>query len=595
MLFKIASFPAFGGSTLLPSTLLRDSERSRVVTTLSLSKGGIFIVIFFILLLFILTFSSQAQIVSSEIYETEEDLQEGLELGLLTFDQYLELLDLIQSKITPTTEEADKLFFVPDVSPGDISQIQSREKEDILLNQRTDPFLSESQKKRLGLSGRLVWRFYEESQEEDKTNDYFNLEIASKNNTTDFTSPNLIWRMEADKETNQDFRIRKRFLGISFPKYSSQVIVGNFDKRIGLGLNIGYHPHFEYSSSSDLRPKDSFLYPTLGRYNGIYGESKFDFFSILVLYSQNKREQIEDKITAFDLNFLNRGIELGLCVSKGSLRNILNKNSFQDNCQSLHFDCKLKSIKLCGEYALLSNKKSAQAFNFFSAQRPYRVDFSWWNYDDGFVHPFGGGLSNPDYETIHLERIDYDYRCRQAGEKGIFLKSQYQLFNRLNLNFSYTQWRETRNLPEKMRLKLGCGYALSKSFSFLIYQLWTDYELETKEIDRKVSSVNLFYCPRKNFDLRFIANYKTQDQKNYGDFQLKIRTQMIPHFDYTLWLKYNDPNFSKFSDEYFSFHIQEKIGFFKNYFVSAEYISKLYQDENKVGTKAVRIRMETLW
>jgi hypothetical protein len=412
----------------------------------------------FIFLIFILTFSSQAQLISSEIYETEEDLQEGLELGLLTFDQYLELLDLIQSKIAPATEEADKLFFVPDVSPGDISQIQSKEKEDILLNQRTDPFLSESQKRRTGLSGRLVWRFHEESQEKDETDNYLNLEIANKNN--------LIWRMDAEEKSNQDFRIRKRFLGISFPKYSSQVIVGNFDKKIGLGLNVGYHPHFEYSSSSDLKPKDSFLYPTLGRYNGIYAESQFYFFSILVLYSKNKREQIEDQIAAFDLNFINRGIRLGLCVSEGKLKNILNKNSFQDNCQSLHFDCKLKSIKLSGEYALLPNKKSAQAFNFFSAQRPYRVDFSWWSYDDGFVHPFGGGLSNPDYETIYLEKIDYDYRSRQAGERGIFFKSQYQVFDKLNLNFSYIQWRETKGLPEKMKFKLGSGYAFSKKFFF---------------------------------------------------------------------------------------------------------------------------------
>ncbi len=545
----------------------------------------------------------EAQLISSEIYENEEDLQEGLESGLLTFDQYLELLDLIQSKIMPTTEEADKLFFVPDVSPGDISQIQDKEKvenpakggEDILLNQRTDPFLSESQKRKPGLSGKLVWRFYEEFQEKDKIDSYLNLEITNKNNPTDFTSFNLVWCMEADKETNQDFRIRKRSLKFFYPKYSTQVIVGNFDKKIGLGLNVGYHPYFEYSRSSDLKSKDSFLYPTLGRYNGIYGESKFDFFSILVFYSKNKREQIEDQITAFDLNFLNRGIKLGLCVSEGKLKNIENKGSFQDDCKSLYFDWGLKSIKLSGEYALLSNKKSGRAFDFFSGRRPYRVDFSWWNYDDGFVHPFGGGVSNPDYETIYLEKIDYDYRSRQAGERGIFFKSRYQLFDRLNLNFSYTQWKEAKDLPEKMKFKLGCGYAFSKSFSFLIYQLWTDYDLETKGIDQKVSSVNLFYCHRKNFDLRFITNYKTQDQKNYGDFQLKIRTQMIPHFDFIVWLKYNDSDFSKSSNGYFSFHLQEKIRFFKNYFVSAEYISKFYQDEDKVDTKAVRIRMEALW
>lgn len=372
-------------------------------------------VISFIFLTFILTFSSQAQLISSEIYETEEDLQEGLELGLLTFDQYLELLDLIQAKPASTSEEADKLFFLPDVSPGDISQIQGKEKEDVLLKERTEPFLSESQKRKPGLSGKLVWRFYEEFQDVDKADNYLNLEIANKNK--------LIWRMDAEEKSNQDFRIRKRFLRILYPKSSTQLIVGNFDKRIGLGLNVGYHPHFEYSSSSELKPKDSFLYPTLGRYNGIYAESKFSFFSALAFYSKNKRDQIEDEITAFDLNFLTHAIKpqdtefmLGLCVSEGKLKNIQDKSSFKDDCRSLHFDCQLKSTKLSGEYALLSNKKSGQAFEFFSRGKLYRVDFAWWSYDDAFVHPFGGGLSNPDYETIHLEKIDYDYRSRQAKE-----------------------------------------------------------------------------------------------------------------------------------------------------------------------------------
>jgi len=541
----------------------------------------------FIFLVFILTFSSHAQLISSEIYETEEDLQEGLELGLLTFDQYLELLDLIQSKVIPTSEEADKLFFVPDVSPGDISQIQNKEQKDILLNQRTDPFLSESQKRRPGLSGKLVWRFHDEFQDVDKTDNYLNLEIANKNN--------LIWRLDADQKTNQDLLIRKRSLRFFYPKSSTQLIVGNFDKKIGLGLNVGYHPFFAYSSFSDLKAKDSFLYPTLGRYNGIYAESKFDFLSFLVFYSRNKREKIEDQVTAFDLNFLNKGIKLGLCVSEGKLKNIENKGSFQDDCKSLHFDWEAKSIELCGEYALTSNKKGARAFDFFSWGKSYRVDFAWWSYDDGFVHPFGGGLSNPDYETIYLEKIDYDYRSRQAGERGIFFKSQYQLFNKLNVDFSYIQWRETKGLPEKMKFKLGCGYAFSKSFSFLIYLLWTDPDLETNGIDQKVSSVNLFYSPKKNLDLRCIANYRTQDKKNYGDFQLRARTQMISHFDFTLWLKYNDSNFSKSKDGYFSFHAQEEVRFFKNYFVSAEYVTKFYQDENKVDTKTVRVRMEALW
>ncbi len=535
----------------------------------------------------ILTFSLHAQEISSDIYETEEDLREGLESGALTLDQYLELLDLIQGKVGPTSEEVDKLFFVPGVSTGDVSQIETKEEKDVLLNQRTDSFLGESQDRGFGLSGKLVWRFYEELQGSEETDSYLRLEIADKGN--------FVWRMDADKETDQDLRIRKRSLTFFHPRYSTEVTVGNFDKRIGLGLNVGYHPRFGYSSSTDLKSKDSFLYPTLGRYNGIYAESQIDFLSFVAFYSKNKQEKIEDQITAFDLSFVTSRVKAGVCFSEGELKNIENKGSFKDDCRSLHFDWRLKSIKLSGEYALLSDKKSGRALDFHSWRKPYRVEFSWWSYDDGFVHPFGGGLSNPDYETRYLEEIDYDYRSRQAGERGIFFKSRYEVFDRLNLNCSYTLWRETKDLPNKMKFKVGFGYDVSRSISVLLSQLWTDYDLEITGIDRKVSSVNLFWSTGKNLDLRLIANYKTSDTKNYGDFQLKARTQMIAPLDLTLWLKYNDSDFSKSSDGYFSFHVQERLRFFENYFVSAEYVSNLYQDKNKTDTRAVRIRMEVIW
>jgi hypothetical protein len=41
-LTPMSPLPAFSGSTSLPSTVLRDSERNRTVTTLSQLKGGIF-------------------------------------------------------------------------------------------------------------------------------------------------------------------------------------------------------------------------------------------------------------------------------------------------------------------------------------------------------------------------------------------------------------------------------------------------------------------------------------------------------------------------------------------------------------------------
>jgi hypothetical protein len=500
----------------------------------------------------VLPLAAQTQLISSEIYETEEDLREGLELGLLTFDQYLELLDIIQSKLYRASDETGRLFFIPDVASADILQIRAQH-EDIDLSQKIASFLAEKKKKGHPLfSGKLVWRLYEKfpaggrsahgGQEEGETENYLFCEVTS--------GKRMIWHIEADQEVE-----------------SSEAIV----------------------SKSDLRVRRRFLKFLL------YGESEFKSISVLAFYSKNRRETIENRIGAIDLGFASKSVNLGLCLSEGELKNVEGESSFSDDCRSLHFSLELESIKLAGEYALLSNQKSGLAFDLYSRRKRYNFDFSWWRYDDDFIHPHGGGISNPDYESIYLDGIDYSYRSRQAGERGIFFKSRYRILDRLSLNFSFNRWRERTHLPDKMKFRLGVGYKFSPDLSLMAYQLWTDYDLEDEETDRKTSSVNVLFSPHHKVELNLIANYRTTDTKNYGDLRLKIRTMALSPFDFVLWLKYNDPNFSRSSDGYLSFHIQERLRFFENYFVSAEYITKFYQDESRADTKAVRIKMEVLW
>ena len=549
----------------------------------------------FLFLVVLLYSFTEAQMISTEIYETEGDLKTGLELGLLTYDQYLELWDMIQSQVTPKSEEVDKLEFVPDVSNIDISQIGAKN-EDVNLSRKTGSFLKEDEGKSLSpFSGKLVWRFNGEFHEEGEIESFLLGEMKTKNR--------MIWHVEADKENNSseailsngDLRFRKRFVKFFLPQYKIKATIGNFDKRIGLGLNVGYHPLLGSSSGLNTKSADSFLYPVFGRYNGALGESEFKSFSLMLFYSNNKWEQIEDQIVAWDLGLVNKNWQVGLCFSQGQLKNIENKNTFNDDCTSFHFDFKLESIKWSGEYALLSNKKDGLAFDLYSLRKRYSFDFSGWRYDDDFIHPHGGGISNPDYESIYLDEIEYTFRSRQAGERGIFFKSRYNVLEKLNLNFAYNQWRERSYLPDKLKFRVGTGYEFSKSFSFIVYQLWSDYDVEDKQINEKVSSLDLFFSPLTTTDFDFIANYRNSTDKDYGDIRLKIRTQSLSPFNFVLWLKYSDPDFSQSADEYFSFQIQEKIRFLENYFVSAEYITKFYQDEDKIDTKAVRIRLEAFW
>jgi hypothetical protein len=551
--------------------------------------------ILLIVLSSVLPSASFPQSVSTEIYETEEDLLEGLEKGYLTFDQYLELLDMLQSRLPLETDESDKLYLIPDVSGVDVLKIQAQD-QDIILGKKIGSFLQEKEKSSSRLiSGRVVWKLQQAFREGGDAENYLLFEVAY--------GKRMIWRIEADHLSNSSqpisgngtFRVRKRFFRILLPEYSGELVLGNFDKRIGLGLNVGYHPLLSYSDNSDYKTDDTFLYPVFGRYNGFCAESGAKSFRGLLLYSQNSFGGLEDRLGALDLSYLGDRIRLGFCYSTAALENITDKNKFKDDCSSFHLDLKLKPLNLSGEYALLSNKKSGVAFDLYSSRKYYSFDLSWWRYDDDFIHLHSGGISNPDYETIYLEEIDYRYRARQAGERGVFFKSNYKLSDRFSLVFSCSQWKERSYLGSKMRLKIGAGYRFSTKLVFMFHQLWSDYDLDDEITDKSTSTFDLSYSPHKNVNLTCLVNYRSTEAKDYGDIRLKIQTRGFSPLDLIVWLKYYDSDFSEKSDAYYSFHFQEKVKFSSNHFLSAEYIARFYQDGKKTDTKSARVRLEILW
>lgn len=554
-----------------------------------------FFLAMFIPLLFISLSYSDAQLISSEVYETEEDLQEGLESGALTFDQYQELLDMIRNKVTPTSDEMDKLYFVPDISSIDIRQIETQN-QDIDLDRRVDSFLDNGYKTPgQAMFGKVVWRVYQKFQDEKGLENSFLCEVGNGRNLIAHIETDHNADMSGSWLTSGNLEVRRRFVIILLPYYDAKVTLGNFDKRIGLGLNIGYHSLMGYATQSGLSHIDSFLYPTRGRYNGLLAESRINSISVLAFFSKNKLEQIDDRIGALDLSWLSNDATIGLCLSDGELKNIVSKNTLSDNCQSLHFDIRSKSLRLSSEYALLSNRKSGWAFELYSSRRKYSFDLSGWRYQDDFIHPFGGGISNADYESIYLEEVDYQYRARQAGERGVLFTSRYNLADRFDFYFLCNQWKERSYLPVKIRWKIGAGYGFSKDLSLAVYHNWSDLDTGDEAFDQDITSVNLFYSPVSMLDLDLLSNYRRTKNKDYGDLRFKISAQVLSALDLILWLKYNDPDFSHVSDEYFSFQVQERVRFFENCFVSAEFISKFYRDEDKTDTQAARVRMEIAW
>ncbi len=246
-----------------------------------IKKGQILLIfaVFFLSILFSPK-TTLTQSVSNELYETEEDLNEGLENGDLTYDEYLELLDLIRSRVNIDSHEAERLLFIPDVMSLEGMQ-PSRLKTRVLapLNKST-PFVRIAPKRKPGLKGELIWQAYQKIEEKEKYEHFAILRIEDKKRFS--------FDLKVEQDDSGRFKTQKRSLELLNLWRSTNVVLGNFERRIGLGLNLGYHPLFRYGLDDSIKIRDSFLYPIRGRHNGILLESKFDFFHPGLILSKNR-------------------------------------------------------------------------------------------------------------------------------------------------------------------------------------------------------------------------------------------------------------------------------------------------------------------
>ncbi len=544
------------------------------VFNLSLIRKSITFLLVSLLIICHLSFS---QTISSQLYETEEDLEEGLLSGELTYQEYLELLELLTEGVTPDSTEMERLLFLPDLTQSQLELAQDSISE-ASFSDKVSPFypvpgsfflpeIFTQAKGRISFQTRQ--RF-----DQDYSYNFILTEFKLKNK--------FLFNLQLQKENSSSPQIRKRKLEFYDLPYLRRITIGSFEKKIGLGLNVGYHPLLK---AEDQTNENDFLYPLYGRYNGILIEANFDFFNPELILSKNKKGDFSEELQALNLLFSFRNLDFGLLRSEGRLRSSLNHSSFYDRNTSIYLKARKEKLTFSGEYSFLHNKAKGWASVLTVREKPFVIELSGWSYTQDFLHLFGSGLSNPDYTTIEIDEVEYEYSSREMGEKGILFKSRYNLYSDLVLDLSFTQWKENPGDPFKLRHKIGLEY------------YYSDSDLEEDGKSQKLLSSTFLFKPSRDILLRLITRYGTKELTSSPgkreSFEQQFRTDFnsISPVDISLWVKYKDNDLSEQGDGYWDLRIREKVSFFKGSFLWGEYFIQL-NSAGKDKAQGAKLRLE---
>lgn len=540
--------------------------------------------LFSICLSFLLSVNLHSQTISSEFYQTEEDLLDGLNQGELTFDQYLELLDLMRRKIDLSSVDSQEVVQIPDIQLSDVRDSA----ENRLEQEKLSAFIQPTTKNQKEFQGKLVWQFQQRFSEDKYTKNYFDLNTS--------LSQNLSFNLEAQNEA-ENTQIRRRSLQYFVPAKNLNIILGNFQKKLGKGVNIGYRSYLNFTSASTLSAPNTLIFPLFTRYNGIFINRQNDIFNPSVLYSENRFGVYKDQIVAGELLFKFSRFKVGPILS---WQRISDKNCrFQNSCTSIFGEYQEKNFNLSGEAAFLSGGGRGGVGEFHIRQERYSLRGIFWSYSDDFIYPPSGGNANPDYESIDLENLNLSFRSKQSGENGIYLNSSIKITPRIFTEGAFNQWQDGGSLINKNKLRLGVGYLFIPKFSVKFLNYNEDFNLDGAGEKVNTSRFVGRYEFKDDMDLQLRVSYKRKDEVvekvDLGDVQLIAKFSVFRNSLVKFGIKYSDFDFSQPQDSRLDFYLEERLKLNQNLFLLAQYVSKNYSDDERLDVQNLRLRLEASW
>jgi hypothetical protein len=528
---------------------------------------------------FILAATGLGQIISPEIYQTEEDLLEGLQNGELTFDQYLELLDLMRQKEMLGEVDTQLVLEVPDLDYSGLDTSDYETKQKLAGYTQTVPV------KKKETRGVIVLQHRQRISEESQPESYFRMRAGNGGSWNFF--------LESENEENEN-RIKRR--AVEFNRTNNwNIVLGNFNPHYGLGVNVGNRTYLNFSSDNSLESENTILFPFWTRYNGIFASYQRRNHSASGFYSQSRFGDYKDQVWAGEINLRWRHFLISPILSYQEISR--GGSKFISKAGSIFAKINGEKGEIGGELAVTDQKEKGGVVEaLWQPGKKITTQVLFWSYSRDFLHPVSGGKALPDYRRMELENLDLEQRSRQAGETGFYFSNLVRFNPRTRLDIAYQQWKDGNSYLNKNKARIGIGHWFKKNLEVRLKQYWEDDNLAASFPERNTTTLVGTHLFTENTKLQVRLNYRSSaiEGQNVNSTWEEILLYFPVKTNLTsrLRVRYRDDDISSGEHSSWSFYIDESFWLADNLKLMAEFVSKEYEDLEREDLQVVRVRME---
>ncbi len=427
--------------------------------------------------------SGMAQDLSTVVLPSVDEVYEALIEGEITYDQYVVLLELIESGITPQNR------FLLDEIPNlaDFTSL-SDSNSTTLEAMQMSPFWRAARQSKL--HRQIDYQYYTTLADTAR-------ERYRSSMTFDF-NPHWSTNLRITKELSGRERFTARSLSYSSDSGTVRSIqIGSFQTRYGLGSVIGYRGKIlHYRGRLD---DESFLFPDNGGFNGLNLSLQAGNFGLGTLVSSNRDTAYHLLSAAQLLQHNSDGWQQTLIFGVNRIADRSTEKGITDLKLAANVSRKYRDGAATVEYcAQVGEKKEFGNVLVEGVHRSGQSDFRYaaWHYGNGFIDLTSGSKAAAISRTSSVSDIGFTYTDKRAGQSGVLTKTITELGPSLKLTTEFLGAMRNRD-SFLVQIRPGMEWTLNRQWSWTFDYLHTIKSrvvdsLRSEPVDRRIRLESVF-------------------------------------------------------------------------------------------------------
>lgn len=374
-----------------------------------------------------------------------EEIVEALQIGLIEYEDYLRLLEIVESgRIAPE----DSLYL------RGFSNLINASTGNPLLETDDDPDIAPETKivgPPIYQQTLLVRQTHKLESDSDQRSRLHRLHAQAG----DFAVGG-----QFEKDYSGRYSWGRRSLTYRAGKDSPTVAtigIGNFHGQFGSGLIYGYHGVM-LSKDSDRASMEKFLYPRYGGTNGAVAKLSQGHFQINGILDIDRNQEFAREFAGVSATHAPGFGSVGLTGAWGRVRNRVWGQSEDAGLASLTAILENGPMQIEWELAGAIKgklKTMATAGKFQWKAHGVTLNAIGWHYDDNFPSWFSGGPSSRRYQSRRIDKIGLSYRDRFSGETGGVVRTSTRITRNMSVQTAAAYaWRAPDDNRSELRVAL---------------------------------------------------------------------------------------------------------------------------------------------